>query len=190
MSIQKKKEKEKKQKPQDKVFCRIPQTGEKLGTQLSLTKITKAVTKDKTLTAAEKSLILRTARLTSQELAKEFTRTLGAVEKRYQSLLEHASDGIIVADQEGKITFFNKRAEEMLGFQAQEIRGKDVFSIIPQKYHDEEKRARNNFLRTGASRAAGKTYEATALRKNGIEIPVEISFSISNIAGTYYFVGI
>jgi len=108
--------------------------------------------------------------------------------KKYRSLLEHVSDGIIVADQDGKITFFNKRAEKMLGYDAKEIEGKDVFSIVPQKYRNGGKKARNNFLKTGASNSVRKAYEAAALRKNGFEVPVEISLNAFKTAGSINFV--
>lgn len=120
---------------------------------------------------------------------REEERVLDEAEK-YRTLLEHISDGIIVADQKGKITFFNRRAEKMLGYDAKKIRGKDVFSIVPQKYRNGEKKARNNFLKTGSSKSVGKVYEAAALRENGLEVPVEVSLNAFKTADTISFVGV
>ena len=78
----------------------------------------------------------------------------------------------------------------MLGYDAKKIKGKDVFSIFPQKYRNGGKKARNNFLKTGVSNSIGKVYEAAALRKNGFEVPVEVSLNAFKTADTINFIGV
>lgn len=51
-------------------------------------------------------------------------------ERRFQSLVEHAQDIIVVLDREGRVTYQSPRTGEILGYGPEGILGKNVFDLI------------------------------------------------------------
>jgi len=178
-------------KLKNKLINCINQVVKELKKGLPLKRVLREVIGGKVFSSEDKELIVEVANLISQAVErKELESVLDEIEERYRTLLEHANDGIIIAGRDGRIIFFNKKAEEMLGYSSKEIKGKDAFSIMPEKYRTEEKKFLNKILKTGVSNTIKRTYEAAAIRKNGLEIPVEISFSGFKSAKDFYFFAI
>lgn len=63
-------------------------------------------------------------------LIRHFTDDLSGSELLYRSIVENAGSIILAMDREGKITFFNRRAEEVFGFPRREVMGKSVIGTI------------------------------------------------------------
>jgi PAS domain S-box-containing protein len=57
-------------------------------------------------------------------------RDLERKEKRYQSLVESLNEGILAIDKEGKTTFVNEQMARMLGYSADELLGKSIYSYM------------------------------------------------------------
>ena len=103
-------------------------------------------------------------------------RTHEALElSRAQSrdLIEHASDGIFVADLAGRYTAVNSAGCRMLGYACEEIVGKTIMDLIPPE--DVERLAESK-----AQLEAGGTHigEWTLRRKDGTNLPVEVNAKI------------
>ncbi len=99
-------------------------------------------------------------------------------EERHRAITETAQDAIIVSDPEGKIRFWNSAAENIFGFTASEAIDRNLMGlIVPPQYHEAKRKGLAKFSRTGLGAAVGKTLELTALRKDGVEFPIEISIS-------------
>ena len=99
-----------------------------------------------------------------------------AAEERFQALLESAPDAMIVVDDSERILQVNRRAEMMLGYGRAELIGGQVEILVPARFRE---RARWRELvadRGGASRE-NTAVELHALRKDGSEVPVEITLS-------------
>jgi two-component system, NarL family, sensor histidine kinase UhpB len=58
------------------------------------------------------------------------TTALGSSEARYRTLIEQASDGIFVADPEGKLVVANQSGCEMLGYTRDELVGLEIKDIL------------------------------------------------------------
>ena len=58
------------------------------------------------------------------------------LDRFYRTLAEEASDAIIYADAEGLIRFWNKGAQRIFGFTADEAVGRSLDLIIPDKLRD------------------------------------------------------
>lgn len=102
-----------------------------------------------------------------------------------EGIVQLASEGIISIDASQRILLFNGGAEEIFGYKAEEILGKPLDLLIPQRYrakHDEEHLP--NFARAHpTSRRMGERSEVYGLRKNGEEFPAEISISKTEVNG-------
>ncbi len=109
----------------------------------------------------------------------------------FKSVVEHARDAIIMIDDDGKVIFWNKCAEEMFGYKAEEIIGKDIHLLCaPKRYYDSYRRGFDLFRKSGEGEVIGKTTEVTALRKNGEEFPVELSVGAFRMKNGWHAVAI
>ena len=112
-------------------------------------------------------------------------------EEKFRGISANAQDGIIMIDPEGKISFWNRAAQEMFGYTSQEALGRELHLLLaPASYHQAYLKAFEHFTRTGRGKALGNTLELTALRKDGTEFPVELSVAAMNLRGGWHAVGV
>ena len=94
------------------------------------------------------------------------------------ALIESADDAIISKSLEGIITSWNKGAERIFGYKADEVIGKPITIIIPPDHLDEEPHILAR-LRAGERI---EHFETVRIRKDGRRI--DISLTVSPIKGT------
>jgi PAS domain S-box-containing protein len=100
-----------------------------------------------------------------------------APEGQYAALIENAPDAIVSSDQDGLITGFNPAAERIFGYPSDEVLGKPLTILMPERLQDAHLRGFARFLATGEARIIGSPAELIGRRKDGVEIPVELSLS-------------
>jgi two-component system, LuxR family, sensor kinase FixL len=116
------------------------------------------------------------------EIARDETRYRNLIEelrtsqKRFRAILDTATNAVLSIDENHRITLFNNAAERIFGYSRDEVLGKDLGLLIPPKYGDHSRYVQR-FLESRESSVVGKTINLTALRKDGEEIPVELSLS-------------
>jgi len=118
---------------------------------------------------------------------KGLERELKESEEKYRNLFDTANDGVLIADKNNKIISINKRAGEMLGYIQEELIGKPATIIMPARYQKVDENAMKRVHSTGQSFTVGKTYEIEMVRKDGMEIPVEATYSVSKIGDNFTF---
>lgn len=102
-----------------------------------------------------------------------------------------AKDPILVMDNDGKIVFMNVAAENFLGWKRDEAVGKVLHELLaPERYHDDYRRGFPGFRKQGTGNVVDKTIELNARRKDGTEIPIELSVSAVELDGKWHAVGI
>ena len=125
------------------------------------------------------------------EERKRIEERLYESEERFRAIAETAIDAIISLKAPDIIYLWNKKAEEIFGYKADEIIGKNLHDIIvPEKYREKAKEGIERFFQTGQGTIVGKTTELSALRKDGTEFPVEISISEMRIKNEWHATGI
>jgi PAS domain S-box-containing protein len=78
------------------------------------------------------------------------------------SVLEKAGFSVIVTDLAGKITYWNKGAEEMRGWKSEEVLGKPIFDVLPP-----ESRELAEAVMKGVAQSGWWEGEFVAMRKDG-----------------------
>ena len=98
---------------------------------------------------------------------------------KYKNVVESAMDAIISIDGAQKIVLFNREAERMFGWEADEILGQSLDVLMPQRMRDAHARHVEGYLQDGAHsyRAMGRNRELWGLRKDGGEFAIEASLS-------------
>ncbi len=93
------------------------------------------------------------------------------------SLFENATEGIILTDQTGKIVLVNPAAQRIFGYTSEELVGHPIEVLIPQRVQLHHKELRKNFYQDPQNRAMGHGRDLNARRKDGSDMPVEVSLS-------------
>jgi PAS domain S-box-containing protein len=94
------------------------------------------------------------------------------------SIVESSDDAIISKDLNGIITSWNRGAERIFGYTAEEVVGKPITIVIPPDRHDEEPKILER-IRSGQR---VEHYETVRMRKHGSR--VDISLTISPVRNT------
>ena len=111
------------------------------------------------------------------------TSTIRAINKLddseayFRNVLESAPDAMIIIDEQGKIAIVNAQVEKMFGYERQEILGRTIEALLPERLREQHVSHRGGFVRDAKLRPMGEGLDLVARRKNGSEFPVEISLS-------------
>src|SRR6266508_2734952 len=100
-----------------------------------------------------------------------------ALERRLRAAVESSPSGLLMIDGEGKIILVNREVERLFGYAREELLGKSVDVLVPERYRGQHGSFRQEFLASPKVRAMGAGRELFALRKDGSEVPVEIGLT-------------
>ncbi len=93
----------------------------------------------------------------------------------FQALFNYASIGILITNASGEIQMANKYIEQQFGYEAGELIGRKVETLIPPRYTKRHVGHREKFSNDPHSRPMGVGLELSGLKKDGSEFPVEVS---------------
>ncbi len=108
---------------------------------------------------------------------KEAETSFQESEARYHALVEHASDGMIVSDETGTIVMWNKGAQKIFGYRADEIIGQPVTVLMPETYRPRQVEGMQRMVKGGEGRHIGITREFEGIRKDDSLFPIDITLS-------------
>jgi PAS domain S-box-containing protein len=100
-------------------------------------------------------------------------------------LLEALPDAVVAVDREGIIVQANSQAQELFGYECDQLIGQKVEMLVPASYRIRHQQHREKFVQTPKTRRMGADLDLYGRRRNGSEFPVEISLSpVSTEKGT------
>ena len=109
---------------------------------------------------------------------------------RWRSVIETAAEAIIIIDSMGSIRTFNPAAERMFGYEAADMIGRNVSTLMPSPHAEQHDDHIDRYLQTGNPNVVGHGREMVALRRNGEVFPIHIAVSRMSIDGDVYFTGL
>jgi PAS domain S-box-containing protein len=101
-------------------------------------------------------------------------------------LLEGLPDAIVAVDRDGTIVQVNSQAQELFGYERDELMGQKVEMLVPESFRRQHHHHRENFAQAPKTRRMGADIDLYGRRRNGSEFPVEISLSpVSTESGAF-----
>ena len=99
---------------------------------------------------------------------------LSEAEKENELILKSALDAIVMIDKNHKITFWNPQAEKIFGWDSQRAIGRNLLRKILAKELVNYKSCKK-FIKKNDSKNNEKRNEFIAIRKDGQELPIELT---------------
>jgi len=97
--------------------------------------------------------------------------------KLLQNVLDSAPDAMILLDASGLIRFANRQVSALFGYARDEIIGHSVEELMPERFRARHIEHRKHYVDNPRVRPMGAGLELFGRRRDGTEVPVEISLS-------------
>ncbi len=110
--------------------------------------------------------------------AADLASELQIGEERFRRVVEAAPSAMIMVNQEGQITLANQQAEKTFGYSREELLGRPIEMLVPERLRSGYRDFRHGYLCHPQARPMGaERRELFGQRKDGSEVPVEIGLS-------------
>lgn len=112
-------------------------------------------------------------------------------EERFRIVVEAAPNAMMMIDADGRIALINSETEKLCGYNREALLGQPVEVLMPQRFRRSHRRYRKDFLDMPEPRSMDSRLELFGVRKDGIEIPLEIGLNpITSAEGKFVLASI
>lgn len=114
---------------------------------------------------------------------------LHAQKKEVRAVLDHLMECVITIDSRGIIRRLNPAIQPLLGYQPDEILGKNISCLMNSPLREQHDEYLARYLETGQRYIIGSSREVTGRHKEGHDVSMELSVSEYKINGEPFFIG-
>ncbi len=100
-----------------------------------------------------------------------------ATEDRFRLVVEAAPIAFVAISRDGTIQMVNSQVEKLFGYSREELLGRPVEILLPQRFRDGHPAHRTSFFMDPRARMMGLGRDLAGLRKDGTEFPIEIGLN-------------
>jgi PAS domain S-box-containing protein len=93
-------------------------------------------------------------------------------------VVAESADAIMLVDREGKVRLWNRAAEELFGFRADELLGASMDPIIPERLRGRHWEGWDRVMATGVTRYGKDVLAVPAQRKDGTTLSIEFTIAL------------
>jgi PAS domain S-box-containing protein len=122
--------------------------------------------------------------------AKRAAAERASLETRATTVLNTVLDGILVIDEFGTVSTFNRGAEKIFGYAASEVLGKNIKMLMPEPDHSRHDGYLQHYKDTGHAKIIGIGREVEGARKDGSRVPLELSVTEMWVDGKRCYTGL
>jgi len=130
------------------------------------------------------------AKLRSLRRTLGLQRNLEEARRRTRAITDNLADGVINLDETGRIQFCNPAVARIFRYARDEMTGRHVGMLMQDAEGGDPDRVIDAFLSGEPPRMVGRTRQLRGRRKDGAEVPLEVTVSEFSIGRERYFVGI
>ncbi len=95
----------------------------------------------------------------------------------FQHIFEHLPDGLLVVDDDGRVSRANRTAARLFGYEGETLTGLPIEQLVPQRLHERHRAHRHAFLADPHARTMGLGLELLGRKADGSEFPVDVMLS-------------
>ena len=126
------------------------------------------------------SALLRTTTVSRDRLAESEART--------RLILDAALDAVVGIDGDGVVTHWNPQAEAVFGWSADEATGQPLADlVVPERFREAHRAGLRRYLDTGVATVLDRRVELRAVRRDGVEFPIELAITAIRANGVVSF---
>ena len=129
-------------------------------------------------------------RVTLLEQTQRERAALLASEEQFRALAEKAQAAIFVIAEDDTVVFANPPVERIFGYTPAELIGRPLTILMPEALRPRHRAGIERHVATGTRHIPWEGVELPGLRKDGVEIPLEITMGAFVRDGRRYFTGI
>ncbi|HEX4031185.1 MAG TPA: PAS domain S-box protein [Terracidiphilus sp.] len=115
--------------------------------------------------------------------------SLQSSEMHYRSVAETSPDVVVTVDRDSRILSINPSVKAVFGYEPEDLIGKSLTALIPERMRAAHLAGISRHLATGDRHIPWNGVQLPGLRKDGHEVPLEISFSSYGAAENLRFTG-
>jgi len=123
------------------------------------------------------------------KMVRRLKAALHTSEEKYRQLWETSTDAVIFMDTDRRIRFANPAVRDVFGYAPEEVIGRDIAILQPERLREAHRNGVARYLQTGMKKLNWRATEFVGLRKDGTEVPIEIAFGDMEMDGKRWFVG-
>jgi len=132
-------------------------------------------------------VVLSFTDLTEQRLAEQASASF---EAQYQTLVGGIADGVVSIDEQGTVHSFNLAAEKIFGWLADQVLGRNVTMLMPERYRANHDHNVSRFALQQDPRLIGMRRDVVGLRADGSEFPMTLALNVMPGDGPARFVAL
>lgn len=121
--------------------------------------------------------------------AATIQENLAVREAHFRSILQTVPEAMVVIDEAGVITSFSSTAEDLFGYDAEEVEGRNVAILMPSPDREGHDNYIRHYMTTGQRRIIGIGRVVKGLRKDGSTFPMELAVGEAISNGKRIFTG-
>ncbi len=107
--------------------------------------------------------------------------------QKYVQILEGCADAVIIINDVGTISFFNRTAENLWGYRREEVIGENVRMLMPDTHSHSHDQYLSNYKHTRRAKVIGIGREVEALCQDGSTVPILLTLSEARLGnGSIY----
>ncbi|NSY39084.1 PAS domain S-box protein [Leisingera sp. ANG59] len=121
---------------------------------------------------------------------KSIQISLERKQNELMAIRDNSVEGMVTIDSQGKIQSFNRACQQIFGYSAEEVAGKNISLLMPTPYRSEHDGYTRNDFKTWQQEYIGASREFQGQRKDGTTFPLTASVSEIRVGGHLLFSGI
>jgi len=96
----------------------------------------------------------------------------------FRQIVEEMPEAVIFADRQGMVRLWNRAAETIFGYSADEALGQSLDLIVPERFRARHWEGYRHVMATGVTRYGQRLLAVPAMRKDGQRISIEFSIAL------------
>jgi nitrogen fixation negative regulator NifL len=121
---------------------------------------------------------------------KQLESTLIDHERLIRSVVNNLKDGLIISNTDGNIQLFNKGAEQIFGYRAEEVMDRPVAVLMDESYKEKHDIGFARFNKTKKISPDKALMEVVAQKKDGTHVPIELTLTQMEQRGELLVIGL